>query len=127
MSRLRRFSGWLAPLLFLLWLYRDRFRIWFREDDFPLLGFVRTAHDLPSLLHVLFVPYAQGTIRPWSERLPFLLSATWFGLDCVPFRIAVFVTAAAGMGLLAWVVRRMTGAPAAAVAAPLFWAASASL
>jgi hypothetical protein len=118
---------WFAPLLFLGWRYHASFRIWFREDDFPLLAFVRQAHGFHGFLTTMFAPYAQGTIRPWSERLPFLLSYRLFGYDCAPFRIAVFITAAADMLLIGWMARRITRSTAAGFAAPVFWATGAWL
>jgi len=36
-------------------------------------------------------PFAQGTIRPWSERAFFMGFYTLFGLDALPFRICVFL------------------------------------
>ncbi|MES1260501.1 MAG: hypothetical protein ABUS49_02105, partial [Acidobacteriota bacterium] len=126
-SRFRRAGlpgWWLAPVLLLFWLHYGGFGIWWREDDFSLFGFVRQAGSFHEFLNVLFSPYAQGTIRPWSERVPFLLTALFFGTDCLPLRIAVFCTAAADLLLIAWVVRRMTESRMAALAAACFWAAS---
>jgi hypothetical protein len=119
--------SWVMPAVFLLWLYRDSFRIWFREDDFSLLAFVRQVHGGDDFFRVLFRPYAQGTIRPWSERLPFLLSWNLFGLDNLPFRIGVIATAMADTVLISWVARRITGSRLAGAAAAVFWAASAAI
>jgi len=116
---------WFGPVLFLLWLYSGSFGIWWRLDDFPLLGFVGHVHNFHDLLIAMFSPYAQGSIRPWSERLPFLLSTTVFANNPVPLRIAVFATAAGDVLLITWLTRRLTGSRIAAFAAPLFWVASA--
>ncbi len=75
----------------------------------------------------MYVPYAQGTIRPLSERLPFLVSWHLFGADCVPLRIFVFLTAAADLTLIAILGRRLSGSQLAGTAAALIWSASASL
>ena len=119
---------WLAiPPVFLAWLYSRSFRIWFREDDFPLLGWVRQTNSFHDFLGLFYLPYAQGTIRPLSERLPFLISWNLFGEDCVPLRIFVFLTAAADMWLLAWITKRLTGSRFAGSAAAILWGASAAI
>jgi hypothetical protein len=119
---------WLAvPPLFLAWLYSRSFRIWFREDDFPLLGWVRQTQSFHDFLGLFYAPYAQGTIRPLSERLPFLIAWNLFGEDCVPLRIFVFLTAVADMWLLAWITKRITGSRLAGCAAAILWGASAAI
>lgn len=120
--------AWLViPPAFLLWLYSRSFRVWFREDDFPLLGFARGVHSFADFLHMMYAPYAQGTIRPLSERLPFLVSWHLFGADCVPLRIFVMLTAMADLLLIAVLARRLTGSRLAGTAAAVLWASSASL
>ncbi|OYW10853.1 MAG: hypothetical protein B7X34_04105, partial [Acidobacteriia bacterium 12-62-4] len=91
MTWLRRW-GWLllAPLVCLV-VYRQSFVVWFARDDFAWLGVELYLVDFRSLLEALFLPQAQGTIRPLSDRLPFLLSYSMFGLDAKPLRIAIFV------------------------------------
>jgi hypothetical protein len=101
--------------------------MWFREDDFPLLGWVRQVHSFHDFAGLMFLPYAQGTIRPLSERLPFLVFWNIFGEYCVPLRIFVFLTAVADLWLLALVTRRLTGSRLAGCAAAMFWGASAAL
>ena len=119
---------WLAiPPLFLAWLYSRSFRIWFREDDFPLLGWVRQTESFHDFLGLFYLPYAQGTIRPLSERLPFLVAWTLFGENCVPLRIFVFLTAVADLWLLAWITKRITGSRLAGSAAAILWGASAAI
>jgi hypothetical protein len=96
-------------------------------DDFAwlsLLNLVRIRHDL---LHELFAPAAQGTIRPWSERGFFLLMEWLFGLNSIPYRIVVFATAAGSVLLLAWITIRITGSRIAGAAAPILWVANSSL
>ncbi|MDE3197265.1 MAG: glycosyltransferase family 39 protein, partial [Acidobacteriota bacterium] len=118
---------WLAPPAFLLWLFHDGLNCWFLQDDFAWLGLVRQVHGGRDLLHALFAPAAQGTIRPWSERGFFLLFETLFGMDALPFRITAFATAMADLLLLAWIVRRVTNSPLAGFIASLCWAANSAL
>lgn len=66
---------WLIPPLFCLVLYKRGLTAWFQADDFAWLGLRLQVHDQGSLLHALFAPMAQGTIRPWSERAFFLTSS----------------------------------------------------
>ena len=64
---------------------------------------------------------AQGTIRPWSDRLFFIVLYRWFGLDALPFHICIFATQCANILLLLWIARRITGSRLAAFVAALFW------
>jgi len=127
MSRWRAFAAWLLPIVVLSVLYRNTFDIWFREDDFPLLDFMRRAHSFREFLSVAFIPYAQGTIRPLSERLPFFLSTQLFGLDCRALRGLVFATACGDLLLINWITRRLTGSRLAGSVAALLWAMSAAI
>src|SRR5690348_6671201 len=94
---------WLLPVAFLVWLYREAFHMWFMADDFAWLSLLHLVAIRHDLLHELFAPAAQGTIRPWSERGFFLLLESRFGLNPVPFRIVAFATAAADALLIAWI------------------------
>jgi len=118
---------WLAPVLFLFWIFQDGFDCWFIDDDFAWLGLIRQLARPHGLLLSLFEPAAQGTIRPWSERGFFLLFETLFGIDNYPFRIAAFATMALDIALLAWVMRRITGSRIAAFIAGMVWAANTAL
>ncbi|HVW11415.1 MAG TPA: hypothetical protein VHC90_22675 [Bryobacteraceae bacterium] len=118
---------WLLPVAFLLWLYREAFHTWFRADDFAWLSLPRLIARRHDLLHELFSPAAQGTIRPWSERGFFVLLESLFGLDPLPFRIAAFTTAAADAILIAWIVKRLTLSRFASVLAPILWIANTAL
>jgi hypothetical protein len=120
-------AWWLAPVVFLFWLYQKGLRVWFMDDDFAWLGLLRGVTNPHELLLALFQPQAQGTIRPWSDRGFFLLFEAVFGLNSLPFRICVFVTMAANSVLLAWIVRRITGSRMAGLLAPIFWLANAAL
>ena len=115
------------PPLLLLLLYHDSFEIWFRSDDFSLLTFVRRAHSFNTFLVAVFSTYAQGTIRPLSERLPFLISSWLFGDDCLALRILVFLTAVADTILIVIVVRRITGSQLAGLTASVLWVSSAAI
>jgi len=127
MNWLRRW-GWLllAPLVCLV-LYRQSFVVWFARDDFAWLGTGLTIYDFPSLLDAVFGSRAQGTIRPLSDRLPFLLSYSLFGLDAKPLRIAIFIVHCANLVLFARLVYLWTSSRTAAVTAALFWTLHSSL
>lgn len=94
---------------------------WFRADDFAWLGLSLTVHDFPTLLHALFAPLAQGTIRPLSERAFFMAGYGLFGLDPLPFRILIFATQIANLTLVTAIGDRLTGRRGAGLAAALLW------
>jgi Dolichyl-phosphate-mannose-protein mannosyltransferase len=118
---------WLVPIVFLFVLYADGLQTWFAQDDFAWLSLLRDVHSFRDVVHTLFAPAAQGTIRPWSERGFFLLFESLFGLDSLPFRICVFVTMAADLTLVAWITRRITGSSAAGAFAAMLWTANTAL
>src|SRR3569623_2611829 len=99
---------WLLPILLLLWPHREAFHTWFLADDFAWLSLTHQIARRHDLLHELFAPAAQGTIRPWSERGFFILLESVFGLNPIPFRIAAFSAAAADALWVAWIVKRLT-------------------
>ena len=127
MSRSRFSALWLAASLFCLWLYWPGMKAWFQQDDFAWLGLGLHVHTPAELLNALFAPKAQGTIRPWSERAFFMSFFALFGLDALPYRILVFATQLANLGLLIAIARRVTGSTLAAALAPLFWTANSAL
>jgi hypothetical protein len=116
-----------APVLFLLFLFRDGLSCWFIADDFAWLGLLRQVYTPHDLFRVLFEPAAQGTIRPWSERGFFLLFEYIFGIDNVPFRIMAFVTMAANLVLVNRIARRIAHSPLAGFIAAMCWAANTAL
>jgi hypothetical protein len=125
-------AAWLlAPVFFLGWLYRDAFSTWFLADDFAWLSLLRLYHERHDLLHELFAPMAQGTIRPLSERGYFMVLESLFGLDGLPFHLVAFATAAADLLLIAWLTRRANGqepgSRLAGAAAGIVWAANTAL
>ncbi len=118
---------WLLPVLALFWLYHDGLSTWFFLDDFAWLSLAHLVQVRHDLLHELFTPMAQGTIRPWSERGFFIVLRTLFGLDSLPFHLVVFATAAVNVLLIAWITLRATGSRIAGFLAPILWAANTAL
>ncbi|HET8548824.1 MAG TPA: glycosyltransferase family 39 protein, partial [Bryobacteraceae bacterium] len=80
-----------------------------------------------SFLTALFTPMAQGTIRPLSERLFFMVFVNLFGMDALPFRIAVFLTMFADLVLLCIVVNRLARSRIAGFAAACLWVVNVGL
>jgi hypothetical protein len=115
---------WLIPPLLCLILYKRGLAAWFQADDFAWLGLRLQVHDGPSLLHALFAPMAQGTIRPWSERAFFLILESIFGVNALPFRICVFLTQGANLTLLAAITRHLTSSRTAGLCAAILWLVS---
>ena len=129
-SRGRAFPAaayWLAPPLLCLAIYGRGLLAWFQADDFAWLALRPQVHDWRTLLHVLFAPMAQGSIRPWSERGFFLVFESLFGMNALPFRIWVFLTQFANLTLVAAIARRMTGSRAAGFWAAILWMVHSSL
>ena len=118
---------WLLPVAFLVFFYRDGLSTWFVADDFAWLSLLHLARIRHDLLHELFAPMAQGTIRPWSERGFFMLLESVFGLDALPFRLVVFTTAAADVVLISWLTLRATGSRVAGFVAPILWTVNTAL
>ena len=126
---------WAAPPLAGLLLYWPGWTAWFRKDDFAWLGLYQMIHGWRDLGAVLFHPYAQGTIRTISERIPYTLFRAVFGLNPWPFRCLALVTFAAITVMLNRICTDLTGSRTAgfwaavcwtlngAVAASLLWSA----
>jgi hypothetical protein len=112
---------WLAPPLLCLAIYWPGLFAWFQSDDFAWLSLRLGVHDWPTLMHALFAPMAQGTIRPWSERGFFLLFEWLFGFHALPFRVWAFLTQCANLTLVAAITWRMTGSRAAGFWASVLW------
>lgn len=127
MNRAARAALWCLPPVFLLALYWNGLRAWFQQDDFAWLGLARDVHSARDLIWALFAPMAQGTIRPWSERVFFMLFSELFGLDPLPFRIWVFLTQTANLALLASIGLKLTGSRTVGLLAAVFWVASTAL
>jgi hypothetical protein len=126
-TRARSALWWSAPPILCLILYWQGFTAWFRADDFAWLGagiYIQNFHDL---LAALFAPQAQGTIRPLSERAFFMTGFGLFGLDALPFKIVVFATQFASLGLMASIGARLTGSRAAGLCAAILWVLNSAL
>jgi hypothetical protein len=126
MSRARSAAYWLSPPLVCLALHWCDFRAWFRTDDFAWLGLTRWIYSWRALWYALFLPLAEGTIRPWSERAFFMAGYSLFGLDVLPYRAVIFATQFGSLILVAWIGRRLSGSAAAGWLATLFWMANSS-
>ena len=116
-----------APLLLLLLLYWPGLNTWFFQDD---LGWLNLRHDVQAigdLPAALFAPKAHGNMRLLGENLYWLLIASVFGVDALPFHICSFVTQMASLLLLGSVVHRMTGCYLAAAGAQILWIANCGL
>ena len=120
MSLWQRIAYWSFAPLFSLLLYWKGLLSWFREDDFAWLGLSLSVHKPSDLWATLFSPMAQGTIRPWSERVYFLVLHELFDFDALPFHIVVFLTQFLAIWLLQAITRRLTGSTIAAVMAAIF-------
>ena len=118
---------WIVPSLVCLALHWRSFDAWFRADDFAWLGVGLDVTDFRSLLHALFAPSPDGTVRPLSERAFFMASYRLFGLDPLPFRVAAFLTQFANLALVAAIGMRITGDRGAGFWAAIFWAINGAL
>jgi hypothetical protein len=121
MTRARTVAWWTVPSLLCLLLHWQGFTAWFRADDFAWLSNFNRIHSFHDLLVILFLPQAQGTIRPLSERAFFVIGYGLFGLDSLPFRIVIFATQFAALALAALVGAKLTGSRAAGFCAVLLW------
>lgn len=127
MKVLAKVLWWTCPPLFCLILYWYGIKAWFQTDDFAWLGIHFQIFDVPSFFQAMFAPMAQGTVRPWSERLFFFAFEQVFGVDALPFRIFVFLTQFLNLALLAAIVTRITGSRLAGFMAAIFWTANSAL
>jgi hypothetical protein len=108
-----------VPIVACLLVFRLGLWCWFQQDDFSWLSL--EIHGPSDFWRVLFEPRAQGTIRPLSERLFFLVFRKLFVLNAFPYRAFVFLTQGVNLLLLWAIARRLTTCRAAAVLAPLVW------
>src|ERR1035437_9942132 len=81
-----------APILGSLLYWRVP-STWFQDDDFAWLSLGRDVQE-HGLMHALFTPFAQGTVR-LLDRIHFLALSGWFGPQLLPYRIC---------GLATWVI-----------------------
>ncbi len=123
--------AWLAaaPAMGLLLYWRVPL-LWFQNDDFAWLSLSGDARK-NGMLHALFTPFAQGTVRVFGDRIYFLALTESLGLRALPFRICELATWAAAIFLVALIGEKLlTGKlPDSRVAgsiAALLWAANAN-
>ncbi len=114
-------------MLFCLAVHWLDLKMWFFADDFAWLGLRQELHTPRDLVHILFRPEAQGTVRTLSERLFFLIFYSIFGLHSPPFRIWAFLTQFVNIFLLIRIAPRLTGSNAAGPIAAMLWTANAGL
>ncbi len=126
-QRVARFWPWIVPPVFFLFVYSHGLRSWFQQDDFAWLQQWLSFDSWRDLPRLLFMPQAQGTIRPWSERSFFLAGYGFFGLDPRPMHALVAATQIASLWLLASLTLRLTASRLAAGLAPLLWVISPGL
>ncbi|MGJ5815791.1 hypothetical protein [Paludibaculum fermentans] len=127
MSRLKTGLFWALPTLFFVWVYWYGLRAWFQQDDFAWLAQRNGIHNWHDFFESLFVPRAQGTLRPWSERLFFIVFFDRFGLDHRPYHLLVAFTQIANLLLLQSITLRLSGSRVAALVAPIIWASNVGL
>jgi hypothetical protein len=127
MRRAAQVGYWTIPSLLCLAIYWFGLRAWFQQDDFAWLRLDNQLRETGDLWSLLFAPRAQGTIRPLSERVFFLVFSRLFGLDALPFRAVVFLTQFANLVLLSAVAWRLTRSRAAGFLAPILWIANGTL
>lgn len=119
---------WAAPIVALLAVYWYGLRAWYQMDDFAWLNLHTFIHDIPSFLAAMFKPLAQGTVRPLSERLYFLVGWLAGGMEAAwLLRGIAFLTQSANLILVVAITRRLTGGSLlAGSAAAVLWACHAN-
>ena len=125
--RSRQIPYYGLPMLFCVAVHWLGLKMWFFTDDFAWLGLRQELHTPRDLIHVLFSPQAEGTVRTLSERLFFLVFSSMFGLESPPFRIWVFLTQFLNIALLMQIARRLTGSATAGFLAALLWTANSGI
>jgi hypothetical protein len=121
LERLQRAAFWVIPVLLAIRFHWLAVKTWFFGDDFAWLIHSTEIYSFRDVFGAIFAPMAQGTIRPWSDRIFFIVFYRLFGLDPLPFHIWVLVTQCANILLLLSVVRRLTGSRVAAFVAAVLW------
>jgi hypothetical protein len=126
MTRSTRAVYFLTPMLVCLAVHWRAPLIWFRLDDFGWLSLPQEMQNL-GVIHTLFSPKAQGTVRVLSERVLFLVLSGFFGLHALPFRVVALGTWFANLVLIQLIGARFTGSRAAGLIAAVLWTISATL
>ena len=122
--RIGRWTSSLVAIVFMAILYPYTFRAWFQADDLGWLGLGQHLTTFNDWLGALFAPLAQGTIRPLSERAFYLAGSSLFGLNALPYRVAIFAVQAANVVLLSLISARLTGS---GLWAPILWVSNIAL
>ncbi len=107
--------------------YWPGLRAWFQQDDFAWLALWQRIGVDMDLKSALFQPFAQGTVRVLSERVFFLAFRWLFGLNALPYHLLAFVTQAANIAMLVWLVRRLSGSVWMGAIAALIWIANGAM
>ena len=123
----QRMAGFALAAGLCLALYWPGLVTWFSMDDFAWLGLRLSIYTWEDFVSAIFSPKAQGTIRPLSERLYFLVLERLFGMEALPFRLVAFATQLLNIWLVIRLVERMTGSRAAGAAAALLWIVNSAL
>lgn len=119
---------WTLPSIALCFVvYWNGIWAWFQQDDFAWLSLYSRVHQPSDLLSLVFAPAAQGTLRPFSERLFFIGLYSIFGLDALPFRVVVFTTQCIALVLIQLNVELLTGARWIGLLASLLWCSNSVL
>ncbi|MEO7144754.1 MAG: hypothetical protein ABI165_14745 [Bryobacteraceae bacterium] len=126
-SRARRLAFYLFPSLFCLAVNWYALRSWFGHDDLAWLGLWQDVQSWSDLWYVLFHPFAQGTVRVFSERMFFLAMRPIFNLHGLPYHAVMFLTQFANLMLLGAIALRLTRSRVAGLLAPVFWSVNAGL
>ena len=111
----------LAPIVFLVLFYRDALRTWFQQDDFAWLLLRQSLNTPADWFWGLITPFAQGTVRPISERLFFIWGREFFFLDPRPMHLVVALTQTANLLLLFSLAMRLLRNPWVASLACFTW------
>jgi len=125
-NRGARAAWWCVPAIICLLAHWRGLTAWYQSDDFVWLGIFQHGHGLHDFLRAVFVPGSAGHIRPWSERVIFIVNYGLFGLNPLPFRLLVFAIEFANLALVTWIGTRLTGRRLAGVLAAILWAISAT-
>jgi hypothetical protein len=118
---------WALPVLFTIWVYWSGLRAWFVADDFVWLGLLNDVHGASDLWPAIFRPTVQGTLRPWSDRVFFLVFRGLFDMAGFPYHAWIFATQMAAAALMISILRRLTRSDAAGFSAPILWTGNAVL
>lgn len=123
MQNLARIVPWILCVL----IYWPGLRAWFQMDDFAWLSLHLDIDSFGSFWKAMFQPLAQGTIRPWTERLFFIAGWHLFGMEAAPYRAIVFATMFVNLWLLGVVTQKLTRSRVAGFAAPVLWLCNGNL